>query len=88
MDNVLLLRSPNGDGSDKYESAFQEAGYRTISVPVLETVLVNLEDLKSLIQTGAEGQNLSGVIITSARSCGAWREAVQGVVRQASTAGV
>ena len=80
MTNVLLLRSPTIDGPDKYESTLQNVGYRPLSVPVLETVLVNLEELKDLIYSGPRVLDLSAVIITSARSCEAWREVVQQLV--------
>ncbi|KAI0697759.1 tetrapyrrole biosynthesis, uroporphyrinogen III synthase [Cytidiella melzeri] len=86
MANVLLLRSPSGDGIDKYESAFHDAGYHAVSVPVLETNFVNLNDLKHLIQSGPEGLGLSGVIVTSARSCEAWRKAVQDQVSKSPSA--
>ena len=87
MANVLLLRAPSGDGQDKYESAFQAIGYHAVSVPVLETVLVNLDDLKKLVQAGPEECSLSGVVITSARSCEAWREVVQSLVSESPSAG-
>ena len=80
MSNVLLLRSPTTDGPDKYESAFNNIGYHALSVPVLETVLVNLDELQSLVISGPEELKLSGVIITSARSCEAWRDVVQRLV--------
>lgn len=80
MANVLLLRSPATDGPDKYESAFKAIGYHPVSVPVLETVLVNLQELEAILRKGPDAEKLSGVIITSARSCEAWKEAVQNVV--------
>jgi uroporphyrinogen-III synthase len=87
MDSVLLLRSPNSDGPDKYQSVFQEAGYHAVSVPVLETLLVNLDELEHVVQTGPEGHGLVGVVVTSARSCEAWRHTVQELVTQSSVAG-
>ncbi|KAI0790205.1 hypothetical protein BC629DRAFT_1512294 [Irpex lacteus] len=88
MDNVLLLRSPNSDGPDKYESAFQAAGYHGLSVPVLvlETVLVNQDDLREVVRRGPQEAGLSVVVITSSRSSEAWREVVRGLIAQDLTA--
>ncbi|KAI0092390.1 tetrapyrrole biosynthesis, uroporphyrinogen III synthase [Irpex rosettiformis] len=86
MDNVLLLRSPNIDGPDKYESALRAAGYYPLSVPVLETVLVNGESLHDIVQKDPKELELSGVVITSSRSCEAWRETVQSFVAESPTA--
>ncbi|KAH9951198.1 tetrapyrrole biosynthesis uroporphyrinogen III synthase [Amylocystis lapponica] len=47
MTNVLLLRSPAQDAPDKYKDSFRSRGYHPVSVPVLETVLKNLEDWTS-----------------------------------------
>ena len=77
---MLLLRSPTTDGTDKYESALKTTGYNPISIPVLETVLVNLENLKDVIKSGPTVLKLSAVVVTSARSCEAWREVVQQLV--------
>ncbi|KAI0338559.1 tetrapyrrole biosynthesis uroporphyrinogen III synthase [Trametopsis cervina] len=77
MTKVLLLRAPSGDSVDKYEITFEEAGYAAVSVPVLETVLVNLTDMQRVVTTGPAAQNISGVVITSARSCEAWGEVVR-----------
>ncbi|KIY48589.1 tetrapyrrole biosynthesis, uroporphyrinogen III synthase [Fistulina hepatica ATCC 64428] len=76
MPNVLLLRSPSGDPSvpDKYESLFANERFWVASVPVLETGLTNIEELGTHIMRGTSYQ---GVIITSARSCEAWRAALQ-----------
>lgn len=86
MDNVLLLRSTNIDGPDKYESAFQAAGYHALSVPVLETVLVNQDDLLEVVRRGPQEAGLSVVVITSSRSAEAWREVVGGFIAQDLTA--
>ena len=77
MANVLLLRAPSSDGVDKYEAAFRNAGYDAVSVPVLETVLVNLEQLADIVDAGPSKEELGGVIVTSARSCEAWSSVVQ-----------
>ena len=87
MNNVLLLRSPNNDSPDKYESALQAVGYHPLSVPVLETVLVNSDDLSRIIRTDPQESNFSGVVVTSARSCEAWKEVVRDLVAQSPTAG-
>lgn len=59
---VLLLRAPNGS-PDPYESALTQSGYRPFSVPVLETVLVNGEDLKGILKDGpgSSGASMSSV---------------------------
>lgn len=60
---VLLLRAPNGS-PDPYEAALTESGYRPFSVPVLETVLVNGEELKGILRDGpgasSSGSNSGG----------------------------
>lgn len=80
MANVLLLRAPTTDGPDKYESALSNLEYHPVSIPVLETVLVNLGDLQDLVKSGPNFLKVSGVIITSARSSEAWRDVVQRLV--------
>ncbi|KAJ3830187.1 tetrapyrrole biosynthesis, uroporphyrinogen III synthase [Lentinula raphanica] len=73
---TILLRAPDPDASaDRYEAAFDVLGSssKAICVPVLETVLMNIEKLK---QTIVSGPNVDGVIITSARSCEAWKVSV------------
>ena len=75
MSNVLLLREPS-EGSDKYEKIFQSAGYHPISVPVLETSLMNVSALGDIIREGPEMRRLNGVVITSKRSCDAWQGAL------------
>ncbi|OCH84534.1 tetrapyrrole biosynthesis uroporphyrinogen III synthase [Obba rivulosa] len=77
MANVLLLRSTSQDGPDKYEEAFRSRGYTPISVPVLETVLKNLGDLKGSVLEGPFKLAFGGVIVTSARACEAWRVVMQ-----------
>ncbi|KAL0060113.1 uroporphyrinogen-III synthase [Marasmius tenuissimus] len=69
---VILLRAPT-ETEDKYEAAFSAIGYASHSVPVLETSLTNIDELERIIQTGPV---YDGVIITSARACEAWRDAV------------
>ncbi|KAJ7608129.1 tetrapyrrole biosynthesis, uroporphyrinogen III synthase [Mycena polygramma] len=72
MSNFLLLRDPS-QSPDRYESVFSGAGYVPASIPVLETVLVNLEALTDTVRLGPRH---GAVIITSARACEAWRKAV------------
>ncbi|KAJ7363934.1 tetrapyrrole biosynthesis, uroporphyrinogen III synthase [Mycena albidolilacea] len=67
MPNVLFLRAPQSP--DHYESIFSAAGYKSSSVPVLETVLVNLEALTDAVRSGPQH---GAVIITSSRACEAW----------------
>lgn len=85
MSNVLLLRAPSADGADKYEQAFSTIAYHPLCVPVLETVLVGLPELRRTIQDGPH--TFGGVIVTSARSCEAWREVVSQIVQDAPEGG-
>ncbi|KAI5991246.1 tetrapyrrole biosynthesis, uroporphyrinogen III synthase [Pisolithus albus] len=80
--NVLLLRSPTSDVPDKYEAVFRTHGYSPISVPVLETTLVHLEQLANRIAEGPSVHRFTGVIITSKRSIEAWGQAVDSIVAQ------
>ncbi|KAF8349213.1 tetrapyrrole biosynthesis, uroporphyrinogen III synthase [Amanita rubescens] len=70
---VILLRAPSGDEPDKYEAAFASARYLPVSIPVLQTTLINISLLADIISAGG----YSGVIVTSARACEAWKAAVQ-----------
>lgn len=87
MSNVLLLRDPSPISGDRYETAFNSAGFHAISVPVLETVFVNLSSLESLINDGPTAEGLDGVIITSGRACEAWKIVVCGLVESPREAG-
>ncbi|KAI6009784.1 tetrapyrrole biosynthesis, uroporphyrinogen III synthase [Pisolithus microcarpus] len=80
--NVLLLRSPTLDVPDKYEAVFRTRGYSPISVPVLETTLVHLEQLAERIAEGPSVHHFTGVVITSKRSIEAWGQAVDSIVAQ------
>lgn len=73
--SVLFLREPTPTG-DRYETAFNSAGYRAVSVPVLETVFVNIPILKNIINSGPSTERFDGVVITSGRACEAWKMAV------------
>ncbi|PCH42904.1 tetrapyrrole biosynthesis uroporphyrinogen III synthase [Wolfiporia cocos MD-104 SS10] len=73
MSRVLLLRTPTADGPDRYETAFETRGYRPISVPVLETTYTNLDHLKTKVLEGPGKHGYNGVVITSGRSCEAWK---------------
>lgn len=77
MVNILLLREPSDPPPDRYETAFAFAGYEPVSIPVLETVHTNRETLLSLINEGPSANGVSGVVITSKRSCDAWGEALR-----------
>ncbi|KAF9458717.1 tetrapyrrole biosynthesis, uroporphyrinogen III synthase [Collybia nuda] len=81
MSNVLLLREPSSITGDRYEIAFNMAGYHAISVPVLETVFVNLPGLKSIVKEGPTVERFDGVIITSGRACEAWKTVVHDLVK-------
>jgi uroporphyrinogen-III synthase len=79
---VLLLREPSTPPTpDRYESAFLSAGYHPISLPVLETVHVNLPVLKDIICDGPKAHGFVGVVITSKRSCEAWAMAL-GILKE------
>lgn len=84
MANVLLLRAPSTDDDDRYSTAFSSAGYNPVPVPVLETVPTNLDNLKGIIRAGPAIENYDGVIMTSARSCEAWKSVI-GVLLEEST---
>ncbi|KAI9432678.1 tetrapyrrole biosynthesis, uroporphyrinogen III synthase [Lactarius indigo] len=68
--HVLLLReSSSPPETDRYEVALSRASFRPLSLPVLETVLENLESLSRIIRGSDDDQcPVSGVIVTSARA--------------------
>jgi hypothetical protein len=73
--NVLLLRAPSQGSEDRYEAVFNSSlSCTACSVPVLETVLTGLEELKAICLRNPKP---SAVICTSSRSCQAWKETVQ-----------
>lgn len=71
--HVLLLRTPSGNGSDRYETALKEQHYNPVCIPVVETTYTNLHKLKEIITEGPTKRGYAGVIITSARACEAWK---------------
>jgi len=77
--NVILLRTPTGS-DDRYETAFRDRGYNPLSVAVLETTYTNLEHLKHIITEGPGKRGYVGVVITSQRSCEAWKSVVLALV--------
>ncbi|KAF8890775.1 tetrapyrrole biosynthesis, uroporphyrinogen III synthase [Infundibulicybe gibba] len=79
MDHILLLRSPS-KGQDAYTSTLESAGFKTISIPVLQTDFTNTADLESIIKAGPLAAAFSGVIITSGRACEAWGNAVESLM--------
>ncbi|KAI0920264.1 hypothetical protein AcV5_010053 [Taiwanofungus camphoratus] len=81
--NVLLLRTPARN--DQYESAFQSRGYTAISVPVLETMFRHLDELKKVMQNGPEARGYDGVVITSGRSCEAWKTVALELVSESTS---
>jgi hypothetical protein len=74
---ILLLRSPTETGEDKYENVFKESEYEAINVPVLETVNVNIEEVKNLMGEGPQDVEVDGVIMTSGRSSSIWKDLAQ-----------
>ncbi|THH16218.1 hypothetical protein EW146_g4384 [Bondarzewia mesenterica] len=77
---VLLLRAPTTPPeADRYETALRGAGYCPLSIPVLETVLVNIDELIGILKSGPLRAGVGGVIVTSARAAEAWAKAVEGV---------
>ncbi|KAL1749107.1 tetrapyrrole biosynthesis, uroporphyrinogen III synthase [Schizophyllum fasciatum] len=72
---VFLLRTPDSEKPDRYESALSQAGYDPVSVAALETGFVNENDLRALVQSSAFAYD--GVIITSFRASNAWKRATQ-----------
>jgi hypothetical protein len=82
---ILLLRSPAEKGEDKYESVFRESEYEGINVPVLETVNVNIEEVKNLMREGPQGVGVDGVIMTSGRSSSIWKEFAEELAEEVSS---
>ncbi|KAF4568431.1 hypothetical protein EYR40_010161 [Pleurotus pulmonarius] len=74
MTSVLLLRAASRDVPDKYESSFVAAGYVPTSIPVLETILTHTDELARVLSSDTNTSS-SGVILTSARACEAWKNA-------------
>ncbi|KAI9463508.1 tetrapyrrole biosynthesis, uroporphyrinogen III synthase [Russula earlei] len=65
---VLLLRTPaSPPETDPYEAALTRASFRPLSLPVLETVLENVDRLSRIIRGEDEGR-VDAVIVTSARA--------------------
>lgn len=58
-----------------------------MSVPVVETGYTNLHKLKDIVGTGPEKGGCGGVIMTSARSCEAWKAAVLELVEEGAQEG-
>jgi uroporphyrinogen-III synthase len=75
MSNVLFLKAPSHgpESPDRYESIFTMSGYTSTSVPVLETVYVNMEALSDIVRHAPQH---GAVIITSGRACEAWSQVV------------
>ena len=64
--HVLLLREPSSPPeTDRYEAALSRASFHPLSLPVLETVLENLDSLSRIFRGSDE---VDGVIVTSARA--------------------
>jgi uroporphyrinogen-III synthase len=74
--HVLLLREPSSPpGTDRYEVALSRASFRPLSLPVLETVLENLDSLSRNFHGGKDECTVDGVIVTSARAVDACAQA-------------
>ncbi|KAJ7475764.1 tetrapyrrole biosynthesis, uroporphyrinogen III synthase [Mycena latifolia] len=75
MSNILFLRAPSQDPAspDRYEGIFDTSGYRSLSVPVLETVFTNIASLTDIVRHDVQH---GAVIITSGRACEAWGQVV------------
>jgi hypothetical protein len=86
MPNILLFREPSPDSTDRYEDLFHaHPGYTAKSIPVLETVHTNID----LLSTHLKDQftELSGVVITSKRSCDALNESLQRICEERDISG-
>jgi uroporphyrinogen-III synthase len=67
--HVLLLREPSSPPeTDRYEAALSRASFRPLSLPVLETILENLDSLSQIFRGGDNRCMVDGVIVTSARA--------------------
>lgn len=67
--HVLLLREPSSPlETDRYEAALSRYSFRPHSLPVLETVYENLEDLSRIFRGGDNQCTVDGVVVTSARA--------------------
>ena len=75
--SALLIRAPDVEKPDRYETAFSEAGFVVASVAALDTGFVNDDSLDAAIRGRAS--EFDGVIVTSSRACEAWKRAVQRV---------
>ncbi|KAI5897604.1 tetrapyrrole biosynthesis, uroporphyrinogen III synthase [Schizophyllum commune H4-8] len=73
--SALLIRAPDAEKPDRYESAFAEAGFAAASVAALDTGFVNDDSLDAAIRERAS--EFDGVIVTSSRACEAWKRSVQ-----------
>ncbi|KAG7441900.1 uncharacterized protein BT62DRAFT_936518 [Guyanagaster necrorhizus] len=65
--NVLLREpTPSSDsGQDRYEAIFTAENNMPFSIPVLEVVLTNINELASVTAQG----DFDGAVMISARSC-------------------
>lgn len=53
---VLIFKAPtdNADGDDPYRTTLEEAGFRTLSVPVLDFEYCNLNELQQNIKNPSQ----------------------------------
>jgi len=75
---VLLFKEPTPDA--KYERVLSQAGYEARCVPVLETILTNVSQLAELLLS----EQLSGIVLTSKRSCDSLSEALSTICTNTS----
>lgn len=76
---VLLLRNPSEAKTDPYDTHLRATHFEPISLAVLETTLVNLDALTSLLSASPR-EGTKGVVLTSARAANAWWGAVRRLV--------
>ena len=78
--HVLLLREPSSPPeTDRYEAALSHASFRPLSLPVLETVFENLENLSRNFLGSDDQCTVDGVIVTSARAVDACAQVGVGI---------
>lgn len=82
--HVLLLREAS-DSEDKYEAAFRSKLYVPVSIPVLEPVTTNQDELRRLVNAGPSSSlPFAGVIVTSSRASHAWEHAIASLSHDSS----
>ena len=72
---IIFLRTPPDEGPDTYADLFTSAGYHAHSLAVLETVSINVQELRDVLSQGPDKLGIGGVVVSSGRAVGTWREA-------------